>query len=221
MNTKVLLFPNFFDLKSLIIKTVRGFAGVYILQNKLNGKRYVGSSINLASRLRSYFYTGLGSSNYGMVIYWALLKHGCDNFSLTVILLPNASKEAVLALEQYCIDTLRPDYNVSPTAGSSAGLKHTPEHNDQIRISMMGHSTTEDTRKLMSDAKKGENNPSFGKAPVNTQVVLLTDLDGNVIKEFASMTLLGAYFNVSKQTISKYVQTGKVFRDKYIFLRKS
>jgi len=221
MNNRVYFFENFFELKSLIIKTVKGFAGVYILQNKLNGKRYVGSSINLASRIRSYFYTGLGSANYGMVIYWALLKHGCDNFSLTVILLPSATKEAVLALEQYCIDSLRPEYNISPTAGSSAGLKHTPEHNDNIRTSMMGHEISEDTRKLMSDAKKGVNNPSFGKAPANTQVVILTDLDGNVIKEFASMTLLGAYFNVSKQTISKYVQTGKVFREQFLFLRKS
>jgi group I intron endonuclease len=98
---RVLYFDDFFELKSLILKTVRGFAGVYILTNKFNGKKYVGSSIYLIARLRSYFYTVINSSNYGMVIYWALLKHGAENFSLTVILLPGAEKEAIVALEQY------------------------------------------------------------------------------------------------------------------------
>jgi len=49
--------------------------------------------------------------------------------------------------------------------------------------------------------------------------VLLTDLEENTTQEFASMTALGTFLNVSKQTISKYVQTGKAFRGRYLILR--
>src|SRR3954466_12902801 len=41
--------------RKLINKLTKGRAGVYVLTNTLNGKQYVGSSINLITRISMYF----------------------------------------------------------------------------------------------------------------------------------------------------------------------
>ncbi|RUS23429.1 hypothetical protein BC937DRAFT_88896 [Endogone sp. FLAS-F59071] len=53
--------------------------------------------------------------------YKAFKKHGHDSFKLIIIILPEATKGSVLTLEQHLIDTLYPEYNLSPTASSTAG----------------------------------------------------------------------------------------------------
>lgn len=109
---RVVSFNDFFTSKSRIMGIVKGFGGVYILTNNINGKRSVGSSINLRKRLYSNFETKINQFKGVSIIFNALIKYGYSNFSLTVILIPNATKESVLALEQYVIDTLNPEYNI-------------------------------------------------------------------------------------------------------------
>jgi len=57
-------------------------------ENKINGKRYIGSSVDLSNRLSSYYSTAYmedalkrGISH----IYRALLKNDSSNFSLTIL----------------------------------------------------------------------------------------------------------------------------------------
>jgi group I intron endonuclease len=46
-------------------------------KNKVNGKTYVGSSVDLTKRLRNYFNTSyLSDFKHIMLIYKALLAHG-------------------------------------------------------------------------------------------------------------------------------------------------
>jgi hypothetical protein len=66
-----------------------------------------------------------------MVIYKALLKHGYSQFKLEI--LEYCDIEVIRAREQYYLDTLKPDYNILPTAGSSLGFKHTEESLAKIR----------------------------------------------------------------------------------------
>jgi hypothetical protein len=103
---RVFVFNDCFQTKNLILRTVKGFGGVYIFQNKVNGKRYVGSSVDLRNRLYTYLGLSLKSSNIGRVVYNALLKYGLSSFSLTIIIIPDATRDAVLVLEQYVMDSL-------------------------------------------------------------------------------------------------------------------
>jgi hypothetical protein len=50
----VKVYENFKEDRIKIIKQEIGRSGVYCLINKVNGHTYVGSSINLASRMRNY-----------------------------------------------------------------------------------------------------------------------------------------------------------------------
>lgn len=73
---------------------VAGWGGSSI--NKTNGKMYVGSSINLYSRISGY----LSFSKLHGAIGLALLKYALDSFVLVIFFVPNATGSLVLALEQ-------------------------------------------------------------------------------------------------------------------------
>ena len=41
--------------KSAILAEIRGKSGIYVWKNQTNGKKYIGSSVDLTTRLRNYF----------------------------------------------------------------------------------------------------------------------------------------------------------------------
>jgi group I intron endonuclease len=79
-----------------------------------------------------------------MLITRALLKYGYSKFKLEI--LKYCSPAKCIKWEQFYMDLLKPEYNIFKIAGSSLGSKR-----------------SEESRALMSEAKKGENHPSFGK----------------------------------------------------------
>lgn len=121
----VITYSNADTLKVSIVRENKSKSGVYRWVNLINGKTYVGSSINLGSRLRDYFkYSFLTQpKNKKMPIYNALLKYGYSNFRLEI--LEYCDVMTLIEREQYYIDTLRPEYNILTIAGSSLGFKHT------------------------------------------------------------------------------------------------
>ena len=99
----------------------------------------MGSAVDLTKRLRQYYSPGFlkkelnkGSS----IIYRAILKYDYSNFSLEI--LEYCDKEEIISREQYCIDLLKPGYNILPTAGSPFGYKHTEEAKGNMRAAHVG-----------------------------------------------------------------------------------
>ncbi len=95
--------------------------------NNLNKKCYVGSSINLAIRLKSYYRINKSSilrTNMPICRSVAIKKYGFSNFSLKI--LEFCDKHSVLGREQHYMDLLKPKYNVNPKAGSRLGAKDSP-----------------------------------------------------------------------------------------------
>ena len=103
-------------------------SGVYRWRNLLNGKCYIGSSVNLGLRFKSYYnisFLEKETKKNSSMIYKALLKYGYSNFSLEILEFCEAS-EAV-AREQHYMDIVKPEYNIFKIAGSSLGKKHSEE----------------------------------------------------------------------------------------------
>ncbi|KAI8818852.1 hypothetical protein BJ741DRAFT_542528 [Chytriomyces cf. hyalinus JEL632] len=65
--------------------------GYYIFTNKENGNQYVGSSIDLRTRLQTYLHGSVSS------ICRALAKYGHSSFSLTIFYLNDA--DGILLME--------------------------------------------------------------------------------------------------------------------------
>jgi len=94
-------------------------SGIYLWLNKINGKIYIGSAVNLNKRLLHYFlYKSLIAKNT-MIINKSILKYGINHFSLFIL---EINKD-VLKTEQKYFDILNPDYNILNFAHNSSGYK--------------------------------------------------------------------------------------------------
>lgn len=108
--------------KKTIFRENRGKSGIYRFVNILNGRSYLGSSVDLTRRFRDYLSSEwinkelLKNKSF---IYKALLKNGYSNFRLEI--LEYCDKADCVSREQYYMDTLRPFYNICSKAGSSLG----------------------------------------------------------------------------------------------------
>jgi len=115
----VCCYKNIEKEKLRIYKENKGKSGIYQFTNKINGKIYIGSSSDLGRRFLEYFRPSVLSR--GMVIYKAIIKYGIYNFDYDII--KYTELDNIETVEQFYIDTLKPEYNLSPTAGSNLGYK--------------------------------------------------------------------------------------------------
>lgn len=123
--------------------------GVYLIHNVESAKFYVGSSINIKGRWSAHI-SKLNSDKHGnrhLQNSWK--KYGEQAFRFYII--GNCSTDEILKLEQKYIDQIKPEYNLSPTAGNCLGVKHS----DATRKKMTGRKLSVETRSKMSNAKKG------------------------------------------------------------------
>lgn len=111
--------------KLRIISENKGKAGVYRWINIENGKSYIGSSVNLGERLRSYFSINdliKKLDKFSSIIYTSLLKYGYSGFSVEI--LEYCDRSEVRKREQYYFDLMKPEYNILKFAGSLLGHVH-------------------------------------------------------------------------------------------------
>jgi len=120
------IYANADTQKELAIKQNRFKSGIYRWTNKISGKSYIGSSVNLSKRLNNYYnYKILADPKNNMLIYKALLKYGYSNFILEI--LEYCERSLLIEREQYYFDLLKPEYNILQKAGSTLGFKHSEE----------------------------------------------------------------------------------------------
>lgn len=108
--------------------------GVYLWINKINLKVYVGSSMNLHKRYKSYCNIA-NTNNSGKeskcFINDALRKYGMENFEFYILqqFISNTNKSIILEKEQYWMDFYKSHdqeigYNICKMAGSRSGSRH-------------------------------------------------------------------------------------------------
>jgi len=128
--------PNL--VRNLIGQENRKRSLIYQWINLINGKTYVGSAWNGATRLLSYWTPSYLKRR--TPIYYSINKYGIHNFSLAILEdlgdSGSVSKENILSKEQYYIDCLFKNnlgllrhqvLNLSPAAGSTKGYRHKKE----------------------------------------------------------------------------------------------
>lgn len=174
-------------------------SGVYQILNRVNDKCYIGSAVNLRQRRNGHWNTLKQGIHYNRYLQNAWNKYGKESFSFKIIEYV-ADPKRLVKREQYYLDALNSEYNLSPTAGSSLGVIHTPETRKKVskvtkgRIPWNGakfipHLRTEWTIwRLMG----GNGKPKLTESQVKEIHSLLKD---KTLREIGSM------FGVSRQTI--------------------
>jgi hypothetical protein len=68
--------------------------------------------------------------------------------------------------------------------------------------------------------QSGANHPMYGVTPANAMTINVYSLDGTLINSFSSQVAAAEWLSVNHSTISRYIKSGKVFQNQYLF-RKS
>ena len=138
-------------------------SGIYQIRNLVNGKIYVGSSVNLETRKTRHYWELENNRHNNQHLQRAYNKYGLDKLVFEV--LEYVEKDMLLEREQYYInilDAVSSGYNICPIAGSSRGRILSEQHKSNISKSKIGHSVSKETRMKLSAINQGKNNPNYG-----------------------------------------------------------
>lgn len=145
-------------------------SGIYAIKNRVNGKVYIGQTINLERRWiahKSDLRLGRHDNDY---LQKAWTKHGEEVFEFSV--LEECKISSLTEREQYWMDALQAlnrdhGYNLAPAAGSMLGYRFTEEQ--KLRLSevykgLPGHiKSPEELRKLSEATRRQMANPAARK----------------------------------------------------------
>ena len=120
-------------------------SGIYQITNRVNGNRYLGSTVNLRSRRKAHLCDLRHGQHNNQHLQRAFDKYGETAFVFSV-LEHVEDAEQLIPREQYHLDTLSPEYNIARIAGSTLGCYPSPE-----------------TRRKLSEARSGERSHNYGK----------------------------------------------------------
>lgn len=111
--------------------------GIYMFINLQNGKRYVGSSVDIYNRLHEHIHNLKNNKAHNKHFQNAWNKYGQDCFIYSV--LEFCEKSERFEREQYYIDCLKPEYNLTLNV-----------------VANFGHSVSEDTKEKISNTLKAK-----------------------------------------------------------------
>lgn len=150
-------------------------SGIYAVLNLLNGKRYIGSAVNLERRWRCHFCALRRGNHHNIHLQRAFRKYGEAAFGWIVLEYVGDLETLELRENLYLgIFPSKLKYNMCPAAGSSLGRECTEETRRKMRNAKMGERNhmhgkchSDETRQLQRDVHKGkgcgEQNPFYGK----------------------------------------------------------
>ena len=133
-------------------------SGVYKIENLVDGKFYIGSSIGLKVRLRTHLLNLRKSKHDNEYLQRAFNKHGEENFVFSIMLI--CDKSQTMFYEQLLIDGYRAadrkfGYNICPKADSTVGRVFSDKALANIRSRKKRETLTEEHRKKISESLAG------------------------------------------------------------------
>ncbi len=222
------IYDNFKQDRVNILKQQKNKSGVYCLINKINGHCYVGSSINLASRMKNYLNKAFlkTKQNINMPIIKALFKYDQSNF--TLLILEYVESKSLTIRETYFITSVMPYYNVLKQGYSCLGYKHTNNTKQLLSQLAKNRVHSEETKGLIARALTGENNPFYNKSHSLESKVRMIEAKSaypvyvyNSSKEllviFPSVLTLAKLINCNHFTIVNLIKQQTIFRGEWYF----
>ena len=147
-------------------------SGIYKIVNTINGKKYVGSAVNISTRWGIHKRELNNNTHHSIKLQRAWNKHGESAFEFSVIEECEPIKEILEEREQFWMDYYKAydnhNYNVSKIAGRSMqGRSHSSDSKTKMSEAKKGKpgpKHSEETKLKMSKSKSGENHPLYGLA---------------------------------------------------------
>ena len=208
------IYQNSDTCKTQILSDNKNKSGIYRFKNFKNGKRYVGSAVDLSNRLLFYYSPSKINSALQQgksYICSAIIKYGLNNFSLEI--LEYCEPDKLLIREKYYID-LGTEYNIikDPTLPPMSGREHTDESKKKIS----------DTAKKSDNSgrfKTGQPKPKPEGSGRPSQQIEVTDIKNNQTTIYDSISAAARALGISTSVIDMYFFNNqkKPYKGKYTF----
>lgn len=145
----------------MIAPTTFPKSGIYVIQNVVNGKVYVGSAANMYQRYHNHKSQLSKGVHHNPHLSASWMKYGPEAFRFWVA--ESCGHEELLSREQWWLDALMPyspaGYNHCRIAGNTMGRKHSASTRKKIRAKALGRTVLHATRAKISALLKGKPKP--------------------------------------------------------------
>lgn len=149
--------------------------GIYKIENLVNGKVYIGQSVDIYRRIWEHSNELKNNNHYNKYLQRAYNKYGEENFKFEII--EECEEDSLTEREQYWIDYYNginsiDNYNFRDAGNKgklsditkqklselNLGKKHTEETKQKISLSNKGRYVSDETRRKISENTKGKEN---------------------------------------------------------------
>jgi group I intron endonuclease len=142
------------EVRKKISFETRNLSGVYMVLNKITLDFYIGSAST--GKIYSRFYRHLINFNGSKIIKLAVKKYKLTSFAFLVLelfpeIITKENNNKLIALEDFYLKTMLPNYNILTEAGSSFGYKHT-----EITRLNMSKNYSESRKEWIKNLNKGK-----------------------------------------------------------------
>ena len=138
-----------------VFQQISQTSGIYAIVGP-EGKRYIGQSLNVASRLRSHLMYLTRGRHGNAYLQRSWDRHGPTAFYFEVLC--EVDHRMLTTMEQHWMDHYRGRgrlYNICPVAGSPRGMKHSLETRQKIGAASSARKRSEETKAKMRAAMTG------------------------------------------------------------------
>ena len=163
-------------------------SGIYEIRNTLNGHVYIGSAVDIDRRWKNHISDLRNNKHHSGHLQNAFNKYGRPAFVFSVVEL--CSPEILIEREQYYLDSQRPEYNISPTAGRPLGIKRSKETIQKMSKAntgkpgwWTGKTLYPETKKKLSEMLKGNTRHKGKKHSEETRQKISSSHKGVALSE--------------------------------------
>jgi len=186
-------------------------SGIYIIENILTGKKYIGSSINCYDRIKRHFMDLNNGKHHSIYLQRCWKKYSSEHFRFKII--EEVNNEELEKREQHWLNFYKSyekdkGYNICKIAGITTGYKHTEK--SRIKMSKTWkekwNNMSEEEKILKSERlknlRKGKINSKshmkilFEYNRTKKKPVLQLNLEGKIIREFESATDVAKFLKI-------------------------
>lgn len=202
--------------------------GIYRITNLINSFSYVGGSAKIKKRWKDHLRQLAAGNHHSKLMRRCWDMYGEAAFAFEVLLF--CDRDNLIFYEQRAIDTIRPEYNSSPTAGSQLGFRMSDESKQKLSEAakrtknFTGKKHSEKSKQLISEKKSGvtqraevvaQRKATIGKrlawpAKRKFQTADILKIRDLIASGFTNVYIAKLY-GVSGSVISE-IKTGKAYR---------
>jgi group I intron endonuclease len=208
-----------------VLKDNKFKAGIYMILNKIDNKKYVGSAVTnrIHVRFRNHFFNGTGSK----LTAKAVAQYGVENFEFYILeYFPGFVKKenlssahlVLLQLETNYIQKLKPEYNI---LGCSLGYNHSDVtlkdlERDQERYLKRDKERDQERKQLLSklaSLRKSNLELKTKLSLLASKPVTIYNKDNSVHSKYRGIGVMAKTFKCCNKTINRAIKNQTVFRN--------